>query len=46
MCAVCKENNRIDEIEDNSRCGYCGYDMAPHRTAEEEILRRAQERQE
>ncbi|KAG5463968.1 hypothetical protein LSCM1_00144 [Leishmania martiniquensis] len=44
MCAVCHENNRVDEIEDNSRCGFCGYDMAPHSTAEEEILRRAKER--
>ncbi|GET93208.1 hypothetical protein, conserved [Leishmania tarentolae] len=44
MCAVCHENNRVDEIEDNSRCGFCGYDMAPHSVAEEEILRRATEK--
>ncbi|KAG5489284.1 hypothetical protein GH5_00149 [Leishmania sp. Ghana 2012 LV757] len=44
MCAVCHENNRVDEIEDNSRCGFCGYDMAPHSVAEEEILRRAKEK--
>nr|CCM19483.1 hypothetical protein, conserved [Leishmania guyanensis] len=44
MCAVCHENNRVDEIEDNSRCGFCGYNMAPHSVAEDEILRRAQEK--
>ncbi|KAK7199852.1 Zn-finger in Ran binding protein [Novymonas esmeraldas] len=43
MCAVCHENNRVDEVEDNSRCGFCGYDMAPPSEAEEEILRRAKE---
>lgn len=42
MCAVCGENNRVDEIEDNSRCGFCSYDMAPPTVAEEEVLRRAQ----
>lgn len=43
MCIVCEKNNRIDEIEDNSRCGFCGYDMAPPSVAEEELIRRGHE---
>ncbi|KPA80052.1 putative mitochondrial hypothetical protein [Leptomonas pyrrhocoris] len=43
MCADCGENNRIDELEDNSICGFCGYDMAPRTAAQEEALRRTHE---
>lgn len=45
-CAACGENNRVDEIEDNSRCGFCGYDMAPLSVSEEDNLRVAHERYE
>ncbi|EPY25683.1 hypothetical protein STCU_06560 [Strigomonas culicis] len=44
MCAACQEKNRIDELEDNSRCGFCGYDMAPMSRSEEDILQQSQER--
>ena len=43
MCAACEENNRIDELEDNSVCGFCNYDMAPRTAAQEEAQRRVQE---
>lgn len=46
LCIACEKNNKIDEIEDNSRCGYCGYDMAPPSVSEEEILRRGHEQYE
>ncbi|CCW67014.1 unnamed protein product [Phytomonas sp. Hart1] len=50
MCAACGENNRVDEIEDNSRCGYCSYDMAPlssfGQKSEELLQMRAQENQQ
>lgn len=46
LCIACEKNNRIDEIEDNSRCGFCGYDMAPTSVSEEEILRRGHEQYE
>ncbi|KPI84067.1 hypothetical protein ABL78_6870 [Leptomonas seymouri] len=43
MCADCCENNRVDELEGNSVCGFCGYDMAPRTAAQEEMLRRTRE---
>jgi hypothetical protein len=43
MCADCSENNRVDEFENNSVCGFCGYDMAPRTEAQKEALHRAQE---
>lgn len=46
LCIACEKNNKIDEIEDNSRCGFCGYDMAPTSVSEEEILRRGHEQYE
>lgn len=46
MCIVCERHNRIDEVEDNSRCGHCGYDMAPHSVEAEARLQRARERAE
>eukprot|EP00796_Vickermania_ingenoplastis_P005049 gene5049-3636_t len=46
LCAACEEINKIDEIEDNSRCGFCGYDMAPPSVSEEEIIRRGHEQYE
>ncbi|ORC93061.1 uncharacterized protein TM35_000023870 [Trypanosoma theileri] len=44
MCIACEKNNRIDEIDDNSRCGFCGYDMAPMSMTEAEALRIQYER--
>ncbi|RNF24078.1 putative Ran GDP binding protein [Trypanosoma conorhini] len=44
MCAACEQNNRIDDLDDNSRCGFCGYDMAPMTMTEAEALRIQQER--
>lgn len=35
MCIACEGTNRVDELEDNSRCGHCGYDMAPMTMSEE-----------
>ncbi|CCW60012.1 unnamed protein product [Phytomonas sp. EM1] len=50
MCAACGENNRVDELDDNSRCGHCGYDMAPLslsiKKVQEILQMRAQESQE
>lgn len=43
-CAACNENNSVDTIDDNSRCGHCGYDMAPLSRSEEEIVQASQER--
>ncbi|KEG11638.1 hypothetical protein DQ04_02411030 [Trypanosoma grayi] len=43
MCAACEKNNRVDDLDDNSRCGYCGYDMAPMTMTEAEALRIQQE---
>lgn len=44
MCAACEKNNRIDDLDDNSRCGFCGYDMAPMTMTEAEALRIQNER--
>ncbi|EKF32484.1 hypothetical protein MOQ_003666 [Trypanosoma cruzi marinkellei] len=44
MCAACEKNNRVDDLDDNSRCGFCGYDMAPMTMTEAEALRIQQER--
>ncbi|KAH9582113.1 zinc finger protein [Trypanosoma melophagium] len=44
MCIACEKNNRIDELDDNSRCGFCGYDMAPMSMTEAEALRIQNER--
>ena len=38
-CAACGKANRIDHIEDNSRCGYCEYDMAPLTMTEADAMR-------
>lgn len=46
LCVACDKNNMVDEIEDNSRCGFCGYDMAPTSITEEEIIRRGHEQYE
>ncbi|EAN77999.1 Zn-finger in Ran binding protein and others, putative [Trypanosoma equiperdum] len=46
MCAACEKNNRIDDLDDNSCCGFCGYDMAPMTMTEAEALRIQQERSE
>jgi hypothetical protein len=45
-CASCNKNNVVDDLDDNSTCGHCGYDMAPLSKSEEEILRMSQEREE
>lgn len=44
MCAACEKNNRIDDLDDNSRCGFCGYDMAPMTMTEAEAIRIQNER--
>lgn len=44
MCGVCGEHNRVDELDDNSRCGHCGYDMAPLSHSEERIFELHEER--
>ncbi|KAG8340954.1 hypothetical protein TRVL_08220 [Trypanosoma vivax] len=46
MCIACEKNNRIDDLDDNSRCGFCGYDMAPMTMTESEALRIQHERSE
>nr|CCC93725.1 conserved hypothetical protein [Trypanosoma congolense IL3000] len=46
MCIACEKNNRVDDLDDNSRCGFCGYDMAPMTMTESEALRIQQERSE
>lgn len=45
-CASCNKNNLIDDLDDNSTCGHCGYDMAPLSKSEEDIIRLTQEREE
>mmetsp|Transcript_78857 Transcript_78857/g.92168 ORF Transcript_78857/g.92168 Transcript_78857/m.92168 type:complete len:569 (-) Transcript_78857:45-1751(-) len=45
-CAACGKNNIIDEIEDNSTCGHCGYNMAPLSRSEQEILDLGKQRYE
>lgn len=45
MCGVCEENNRVDELDDNSRCGYCGYDMAPLHLTEERLAAMNEQRE-
>jgi hypothetical protein len=42
-CAACAKPNRVDHIEDNSRCGYCEYDMAPMTVSESDAAQRAEE---
>ncbi|EPY25174.1 hypothetical protein AGDE_11983 [Angomonas deanei] len=36
MCASCQQNNRHDPISNNSRCGFCLYNMAPSLLPSEE----------
>lgn len=43
MCADCEENNRVDALDDNGVCGFCGYDMAPRTVMEEKLLRQVEE---
>lgn len=42
-CACCHKNNKIDDLDDNSTCGYCEYDMAPKTRTEAETLQLQQE---
>lgn len=43
-CISCSKNNKIDPIDDNFKCGYCGYDMAPPSKSEEEIMQELNKR--
>jgi hypothetical protein len=45
-CVSCNKNNTVDDLDDNSVCGHCGYDMAPLSKSEEEIMRLSAEREE
>lgn len=42
-CACCMKNNAVDDLDDNSVCGFCQYDMAPKNRSEEDIVRIQQE---